>query len=613
MGKIDKTRDNINVDSLHREERRELFNKLVKAGGQVIREKPKNTIRIDRSKQKEIQQRLDNKRKQNQWTEQQPSAFSRTMSSASVPKPIEAPLSSGFALLFLRLKLYLTGVSNLGGTYFKKKFLEKFKVEFNPALMELQMLYLDLFKQNPNMGWQIVEQLDKMRPLYFELIEMSADVYEIGIAARLLDSYAALPHENYRIVDYKSTILEYFRRLYLLHKYVDSIDFAFEKAIALQHRMEKDKSSLYSTKRKKAGNSLYIIFNKMFPKLYRLTCLIQGENLDIYDTRRIDEMFGILPEMKPGKRIPNQPSAIFTSELAPDEKTEATPEGTPPTDEEEKQNLPEEITRGLALMQTADLDAIRQEITRDDLLANVSETDKVLYAYLLFYEFDREYAFIFTTYKIKFNPAYSIRGKSDYRSRLSEVYNQIRSCYDVLKEYFISLEIYEKVREDRPTSHDQYFSYTKRLGELDREKKAKSRMAKTVMQNYLGKILEETNILINDINQRRTIIQNPQDLLEFDSPVDQNLKMKGKMIYEAIYAAYDYASALYYRLSPGGDIYNDQTPLIDLKTQQHPETAQPAQPAQVDEPIKEPEKQSSPGKEKTKDDNSILGELDDLL
>jgi hypothetical protein len=610
MGKIDKTRDNINVDSLNRNERKDLFNKLVKAGGQVIHEKPKNTIRIDRTKQKEIQRRLDNKRKENKWTEQ-PSAFSRTTS--TVPKPAEAPLSSGFVLLFLRLKLYFLGVSNIGGTHFKKKFLEKFKVEFNPALMELQMIYLDLFKQDPNLGWQIVEQLDKMRPLYFELIEMSADMYDISIAAKLIDSYSALPHENYRIIDYKSVILEYFKRLYILHRHVDSIDFAYTNAIALQQRMEKDKSSLYSAKRKKADNSLYIIFNKMFPRLYRLTCLILGENFDLYDTRRIDEMFGILPEMKPGIRIPNQPSAIFTTELAPAEDSAPAIEEAPAETEEDQQGLPEEITRGLALMQTADLNALRQELTRDDLLAKVSENDKVLYAYLLFTEFDREYAFIFTTYKIKFNPAFSIRGKSDYRARLSEVYNQIRSCYDALKEYFISLGFYEKTRGDRPTSQDQYFSYTKRLGELDRECKSKSRMAKTVMQNYLSKILDETNLLINDINQRHAIIQNPQDLLEFDTPVDQNQKMKGKMIYEALYAAYDYASALYYRLSPGGDIYGEQTPLVDLNAQQQPAAAQPAQPAQVNEPIKETEKQTDTGKEKVKDDKSILGELDDLL
>lgn len=607
MGQLDKTRDNINVDSLNNTERKQLFNKMVKAGGQVIQEKPKKTIKIDRNKQREIQQRLDEHNRQNKQ-KQSTVSFARTSSetSSSVPQS-DINYSGGFSILGLRFGLSFGGVTNFGGDFFKKKFLEKFKVEYNPALMELQMLYLDLFKQNPNQGWKIIENLDKLRPLYFELIEMSADVYDISLPARLLDNYTALPNERYRVVDYRDLITEYFKRLYIIHRYVDSLDFAFGKAIAFQQIVERGKSSVYSQKRKRAGNSIYIVFNKLFPKLHKLFCLIRGENIHLEDSRRFEEILGIKSEMMPGHRIPNQPSSLFSSEpvsssageIPADDKTEK---------EDEAAELPEEVKNGLTLMGHADLDSIRAEVAADNLFKSVSQNDKVLLSYLLFREFDKEYSFILTTYKMKFSPAHSIRGKSDYRARLADVYNQMRSCFDALREYFVSFDVYEKARADRPTSQEQYFPYTKRLNDLDREKKAKGRASKNMLQNYMAKIIEETRLLMNDMDSRREIVLNPQDVLEFDAPVEMTLKMKGRKIHEAVRAAHEYASALYYRLSPGGDLYGEQ---VSDVVQAQDSVQKPSEtPVKASAPVADNKPAESGEKAK---DKSILGELDDLV
>ena len=40
------------------------------------------------------------------------------------------------------------GVTDFYTIYLKQKFLDKFNIEYKPSLMEMQMLYMDIFKHN---------------------------------------------------------------------------------------------------------------------------------------------------------------------------------------------------------------------------------------------------------------------------------------------------------------------------------------------------------------------------------------------------------------------------------------------------------------------------------
>ena len=231
MSEIDKTRDKIKVKELTSSDRKVLFDKFVKAGGKVIKEKKKHFVKIDRTKQKEFAKRLEEQRKKVL------SSYPIEHDEASQGKNILSSSSrqaSSFDTFWSRVRLRFLGVTNLGGDYFKKGFLEQFLTEFNPALMELQLVYLDLFKQNPAYGYRLIEQLDRIRPLYYELMEMTGDIWEQSTSASFIEKYSILPDEKYRVFDSRDAILNYFRKLYILHKYVDTINFAFDKAIELQ-------------------------------------------------------------------------------------------------------------------------------------------------------------------------------------------------------------------------------------------------------------------------------------------------------------------------------------------------------------------------------------------
>jgi hypothetical protein len=614
MGQIDKTRDNLKVESLEDNLRKDLYKKFVKAGGQVIKENPRRAIKIDREKQKALSKRLDDHQKN---IKDRPSTFVTSAKNQSTGSFERSNTQNGFHLLFTRFKLATLGIAKFNGKYFKKKFFENFKNDYNPAMIELQMIYLDLFKQRPMIGHQIIDQLDEMRPLYYELVEMAGDIYDAQLISKFIDNYTISPDSRHSISEYRNTILAFFKKLYVLNNHIDTIHYAFYKSLDLQERMERGKASLYAAKRKKVKNSLFILFNKFLPRLYWLFCLIQGEIIELTNTKRIDELLNISQQMKPGTRASkqsvskNSPFDSISQDSTPADEEPIVQSSEP---EKPKTQISDEVKKGLSLMDSVDFVGLRRELIKDDLIRNVSETDKIMKAYLLFIEFDKEYSFILTTYKIKFLPAYSIRGKSDYRMQLSDIYNKMRICFDALKEYFISLDIYEKARTDRPVSNEQYFKYTKRLAEHDHEKKQKGRLARMVIREYMDAIIEEMSKLIYDMDIKHEIILNPQDMIEFDSALETNRKMMGKKIYEVILSVHAFASAFSYRLSSDGDLsgendFPDNTP--NAVAQNTSVSDQPQPVVKIIPAKSEPE--TKPDTNNGDEKNTILGELDDFV
>ena len=614
MKEIDKTRDKIKVKDLTNSDRKVLFDKFVKAGGKVIKEKKKHPVKIDRTKQKEFAKRLEEQRKKVL------SSYPIEHNEPSQGKNILASPSrqaSGFDTFWARVRLRFLGVTNLGGDYFKKGFLEQFLAEFNPALMELQLVYLDLFKQNPAYGYRLIEQLDRIRPLYYELMEMTGDIWEQSTSASFIEKYSILPDEKYRVFDSRDSILSYFRKLYILHKYVDTINFAFNKAIELQSTYERGKNASYAAKKKKVRNSLYIVFYKLYPRLYWLFSMMRGEIIPQEHEARFCDLFDIKPFMKPGTRTANQPPAdhspFGTASAKPAASAEQTPEPEPSI---EPERISDDVRRGLDLMKEADTDKLLTELPKNDLAKTMDPSDPVRQMYLAFIEFDKEYSFVLTTSKIKYYSLHDAKGHGNFRNRLVDLYNRIKPIYDAIREYFSSSVQYEEARLDRPTSNDQYYKYTKRLAELKTEKNEKARFAKTRLLDFMTAVSAETLTMIQDMNIRHEIVQNPQDNLEFDNDIENNRKQNGKKVFSAVVDTYSYAAAFVHRLSPGGDFYVTQSD--DDKTAPPAFLASQPQPSYV-KTVSSGGKQSSSksgnfieAESQKQPKESILGELDDI-
>jgi hypothetical protein len=340
------------------------------------------------------------------------------------------------------------------------------------------------------------------------------------------------------------------------------------------------KTQSASSLKRKARNSIYTIFSKLYPKLHLLFCYYEGTKFEFIDPR-IERILGIKDSDKPGNRRKNMGKT-------PGESEEETVIDENAEEELEKKDLPKEIKQGLQLMYTLNLAQLRREFDKTGLFETVSENDKVLNTYILFYEFDKEYSFILTTNKIKYNVGFDKTGKYDYRTRLNDLYDHMRTGVEGFKNYIDILQDYEKLRKEKPTDNTQYMEHTKRLETLNKKKIQAGKSVLSVVRDMMEKISEPLSELVHDMDNEQEYIENPQDVIEFETHIEGVKKIHGKKIYDAIHTVYNYVSAFSYRLGGDGDLSGNREvketqakripPLVNLqkkkKNQNHSQTSQ---------------------------------------
>ncbi len=598
-GKIDKTKENIGVSRLDEQTRKNLFDKFVEGGGKVVQEK-KNLSRltIDREKQKQFLKRVETRPSNKRVKKEKPAPFEVKKSVAKKPLPESetGALDLLMGRIKLRFKLKVLGITGFNGYYFNNKFFKKFNNVYKPALMDIQIVYLEIFRKNPAVGRNIITKLDGMKPLYFELIEMIGNLFDKIVADQIMEQYVNFPQLQKKTLELKEQILLLYSKLLVLNPFENSVQSAFERAIDYHGKSGDSSGDSYTTMRRRIRNDLFITFHKFLPRLHLLFCLYQGRYYELYDAD-IESILDIKEADKPGNR---QLSQYFDEEVEVQEETASSKEQEQGDEEDEtdKGRL-KAIRQGLELMSTLDMGKIRKDYDRQRLFEHVSDGDKVFITYLLFNEFDKEYSFILTTNKIKFRTDIIARTKVDFRAKLNALYDKMRKSSDSLREYAEELANYEKSRKEKPSSSSQYIEFTKRIEALETKKKILGKNALSIVHGYMLEIVQELQMLLEDMDGHQVYIENPQEELIFDPAIEGEKKIHGKKIFEAVYIIYCFALAFAYRLSQEGDLSGD----LEFKKEE------------LEQMKGESKKEESPEKKNTekKAEKSILEELDDML
>lgn len=624
MSFFDETRDNINVQKLNEDERKELFKNFVDAGGEVVQKKKKKPMIINREKQREMSEKMD--RHYSSKKKNIENRSKRIQSSKTVPDNIKKTSKENIIItLFnrfrIRINLSTKGISDFSTTIFKQHFFEKYNSEYKPALIELQMLFIDIFKQNIVLGNRVMEQLDNVRPLYFELIEMTADLFDKTINGQLIDSYIAFPEEQQNIIDYRNPILAYFKKIYPLYPYADMIYTSYEKAISLQQKFKKQgKSSEYSAKRKKMKNNLYIVFHKFLPSLYWLFCKYHGSVIPLTSRNEIEQILLIGPDMIPGNRVAAEPSRIDPQNInrTVDQRQKEEEEELEKAREELKKNtietIPPHVEKGLRELRKLNPTQLQKKYAvKDKNASKMDLNDKVFMSYLYLCEFDHQYAFLLSTNKIKYN---TVTGKNNQRINFKDIletyFNALNKVYDTYKQYFTSVETYNKAKEDKPISNDQYIKYSKRFTQAEKERKSRGGAARHALNSYMQKLINTLEKILKNIENADNIVQNSKEPLAFDTSVEGNTKLKGMTVHEAFQFIYEFCAGISYSLSPAGELSGE----IEFKTKDDSKDDDNF----LDDPAEDSllssasENKSLSKAEKSKEiGGSVMSELDDLL
>jgi hypothetical protein len=590
MDKVDKTKENIGISGLDDSTKKDLFDRFQKAGGQVVDEKSKRkNLVIDRNSQKALQKRLDGHKDKirQDALKGKKTAVAPARPKSQPEKKFSEPKGSALARLMIRVRLSFYGIAEFSGLYFKLKFLERFNNVIKPAIMELQMIYLEIFRKNPKFGNEVIQSLDKADPIYYELILMVSDLYDKMIIDQIVDQYINFPDVPKKVSELKDQLMSLYRRLYILRRYQNLIIASFEKAVDLLQKIDREgKISGLSAMKRKVRSSISTLYYKLIPKLHWLFCFYYGKKYDIFDTS-IEGILSIKPSDKPGNRKRKKDE----EEVPVEEEVEIDQDG-------EKDPVPDHVKNGLKLMYELNMQTLRKDFDKYGRFSAASDGDKVLICYLLFHEFDNEYSIILTTNKIRYNVSYSSKGMVDYRNVLRGLYDEMRKCEESFKNYTDILDNFDKIKNEKPSSNAQYIEYTKRLEMLKKKKTASGRDSMKMVKDYTDRMLVTLEELVQDFEGQHTIVENPQDVLVFESHIEGLKKLNGKKVYEAILTVYQFASALSYRLGPEGDLSGN----IEFK----PEEMEKREKSK-------PEKKPGEASGGDQSSQSVLDELDDML
>lgn len=583
--KLDKTKENIGISKLDEKTRKKLFNKFVEAGGEVQNNKKRKNLSIDRKKQSEFLKKY-NDSESRALRQVSPKNNSQTGKDKRLTRSSENAFIRFIDRMNIKFHLKFLGVANFSGE-FLPVFFRKFDEVYRPGFIDIQSIYFNIFKGSRDYGDKIIDKLDEISSIYYELIEMIIKVYDNVQFDEISNGEPESGYPLKRINELKTPLTEIFRKLYVLRTYDNMLLSAFDKAIALFVRHNSETDLTVQSVKKQSRKILYSIFYKLYPQLHWLFCSYQERSFRM-DDPMIERLLTIDALEKPGNRTLRRKDNLDIQRNEPQEMVS-----------DESKEKPSHIKVGLDMMYRLNFNELRKKYDREGLFRFVSENDKVFVTYLLFNEFDKEYSFIFTTNRIKYFVNFNDHGRIDYRIRLSKLYDEMRRSLEGMKEYADVLDQYEKIRTQKPISNMQYIQYTKRLEDIQKKRSSVAKNARGLVREYLEKVSDEFGVLVDDMNSDQRFITNPQDMLTFEDIADYHPKIADRKIYDAVNMVYCYSSALAWRLGPDGDLggsIDDENEIIQGK-------AEPAQDPAIDEK-KEPAAQEK---------KSLLDELDDMI
>jgi hypothetical protein len=561
---FDRTRRAIGTDKLEDKDRQQLVQKFTSAGGQVLDEK---SLRKEAQKQGRAGGAADQDKGTRQITGPRlPSQVAREQKFqeadqvSRIRRIREDELrdaSSFMARFFVKLRCKMKHIAPFGQERVLPEFLSILNLDFRRAVMECNILSMDLFQSNPEIGRQILKELDAKNPLYVEIIDRAGKLYDRAELSDLVASYASDPATSVPFDAVRVPLLSFIKKLYYLRPYQETYSVAAILAIDAQEKLEKKAANLYAAKKKKIRQEWRTLMDEVFPSMVLLLQRMEMKKAEP-GTWLFEEIIKANPDERPGRRKAGEPVVMEVSRTAeqkpvPEAPAEAASE-TPQEDAGEAAPRPAdmaaEITYGMSLMSQVSIETARKQYDVRGEWKVLDNRDKVFLSYLFFKEFEDEYSLILTSAKVRLNASYAGGVKTDYRQQLADAFAEGRSIHEQFRKYIQETAEYKRAVSD-PVAHSNYVEHAKRVQLVEARRGGAGRQIRVLIKDVMGRIASSMSPIIDDLKNNGQIVANPEEFFRFDVQTTHQKKLEGKRIKSCFSETYSYALALKLRLESG--------------------------------------------------------------
>ena len=555
MGDIEKTRDRLKLDDIGEDDRRDLFNKFVDAGGEVLSDRKKTSQNITNNSINKNTFVNTNTSSHSDIKPKKESSFTNKQTASEIVEKTKnnemAPIIKKDKPIFYNTKLWFraftSGVITFFGGKIHPKFLNFIDKNVISALLEMDTLMFNAL--NP-MGINDADSKNKRDKIIsrfatdledLELLERIKDLYDEKVYRNLLRQYKDLVSPVIA-VNYINELKNMFRPLYVLHLYASRIKLVGEKAMmayAVVDNMSKGIANSRISAFKKAVDLIYL---KYYPKLLMLLQYASKEILETMDD------FNKFLDIKDSDILGYYTKLKLANQKLNESKIEEAKENIGKKEEEEKLNKIESI--GVKLIEKyvsfkkPDND-IKYET---DPFYTVAENDKIYRIKVLIDFLDREYSILFVSNKVKYNSIYDNLVRTDYKSDYNNIFLSLSDINSRFNEYSDICKNILKIEQDEAMRFEQRVSM---LSERNGQRAYIAKNLKSTVASIISPFKKKLDKLLLDKDEREKIIGNPNDILTFFTDIGYKKRVQGYNVLKALTEAYYFVSGFNFLINEG--------------------------------------------------------------
>lgn len=562
MGDIDKTRDRLKLDDIEEDDRRDLFNKFVDAGGEVVydsRKKINSTTTNINSHIKKNNSINTNSQSRFEHSDIKPKKESHPTNKQTNYEAIEKiktnevfkPANKSKPLFFnfkLWLSAFSSGVITFFGGKVNPKFLNFIDKNVISSLLEMDTLMFNAL--NP-MGINDADSKNKREKIIsrfateledVELLERIKDQYDEKVYKNLLRPYKELDSPVVA-VNYVNELKGMFRPLYVLHLYSSKIKLVGEKAMSSYAIVDNMSKGIVNSRISAFKRAVELIYSKYYPKLLILLQYASKEKLETL------EEFNKFLEITDVDILGYYTKLKLANQKLHESKIEAAKENIGKKDEEEKLNKIESI--GVKLIEKCV--SFKKEDNNieyeTDPFYTIEENDKIYRVKVLIDFLDREYSILFVSNKVKYNLVYDNLVRTDYKSDFNNIFLSLSDINSRFNEYSEICKNILKVEEDEAMRFEQRVSM---LSERNGQRAYISKNLKSTVMSIINSFKKKLDKLLLDKEEREKIIANPNDILTLFADIGNHKKrVQGYNVLKALTEAYYFISGFNYLITEG--------------------------------------------------------------
>lgn len=566
MGDIDKTRDRLKLDDIEEDDRRDLFNKFVDAGGEVVYDSRKKinstTTNINANTNSNIKKNNSintNSQSRFEHSDIKPKKESHPTNKQTNYEAIEKiktnevfkPANKSKPLFFnfkLWLSAFSSGVITFFGGKVNTKFLNFIDKNVISSLLEMDTLMFNAL--NP-MGINDADSKNKREKIIsrfateledVELLERIKDQYDEKVYKNLLRPYKELDSPVVA-VNYVNELKGMFRPLYVLHLYSSKIKLVGEKAMSSYAIVDNMSRGIVNSRISAFKRAVELIYSKYYPKLLILLQYASKEKLETL------EEFNKFLEITDVDILGYYTKLKLANQKIHESKIEAAKENIGKKDEEEKLNKIESI--GVKLIEKCV--SFKKEDNNieyeTDPFYTIEENDKIYRIKVLIDFLDREYSILFVSNKVKYNLVYDNLVRTDYKSDFNNIFLSLSDINSRFNEYSEICKNILKVEEDEAMRFEQRVSM---LSERNGQRAYISKNLKSTVISIINSFKKKLDKLLLDKEEREKIIANPNDILTLFADIGNHKKrVQGYNVLKALTEAYYFISGFNYLITEG--------------------------------------------------------------